>query len=344
MVRSTELLAMETTAEQRSFVGCYLLRSLDPAHPRSTYVGFTVNPLRRVRQHNGEIQGGARRTKKKRPWAFVALVDGFASQVEALQFEWAWQHPGRSLAVREANGGRRRARTGWKAHLECAETMLGIDKWSHLVLRVVDADATPPPRTAFFASARVSRGPVDAWPPAVAAARAATAAARPAADRGDRPCAVCGAPAADARSGAVLSCERCDAPVHLVCLAAHSLAGDGALVPPRGACPVCDHETDWTLVVRQAKRSLREAAARPPAPPPPPADDAENRPAGDDDAVLDLCEHRPFFDDDAALFSDDDAAPDARSPPPPPAAARSDDDDDDAVLDLCSPSPPRRAR
>ena len=48
----------------RPFCGCYLLRSCDPAHPRSSYIGFTVNPLRRVRQHNGEIQGGARRTRR----------------------------------------------------------------------------------------------------------------------------------------------------------------------------------------------------------------------------------------------------------------------------------------
>ncbi|KAJ1460773.1 hypothetical protein M885DRAFT_408940, partial [Pelagophyceae sp. CCMP2097] len=81
---------------------CYLLRSANSAHPRSTYIGFTVHPLRRLRQHNGFIQGGARRTTQKRPWVFVAVVAGFQSQVEALQFEWAWQHPGKSLVVREA--------------------------------------------------------------------------------------------------------------------------------------------------------------------------------------------------------------------------------------------------
>ena len=153
----------------RPFCGCYLLRSCDPAHPRSSYIGFTVNPLRRVRQHNGEIQGGARRTRRHRPWEAVALVDGFASQVEALQFEWAWQHPEKSLAVRGALDGKRKARTGWKSRLALLEVMCdGVDAWRGVQVRVC-IDALP--ETAFWRSPRVSVGALDAWPPAVAASR-----------------------------------------------------------------------------------------------------------------------------------------------------------------------------
>ncbi|PWA50218.1 hypothetical protein CTI12_AA475080 [Artemisia annua] len=32
------------------------------------FLGFTVNPRRRIRQHNGELCSGATRTKKKHPW------------------------------------------------------------------------------------------------------------------------------------------------------------------------------------------------------------------------------------------------------------------------------------
>ena len=185
----------------RPFCGCYLLRSCDPAHPRSSYIGFTVNPLRRVRQHNGEIQGGARRTRRHRPWEAVALVDGFASQVEALQFEWAWQHPEKSLAVRGALDGKRKARTGWKSRLALLEVMCdGVDAWRGVQVRVCIEDALPD--SDFWRSPRVSVGALDAWPPAVAASRV-VARRRVVDEVAD--CAACGQPCAPTTTGAFVA-------------------------------------------------------------------------------------------------------------------------------------------
>jgi len=67
---------------------CYMLASVDG---RKTYVGATVNPDRRLRQHNGEICGGARATKG-RSWKRQFLVGGFVDERAALRFEWRWKY------------------------------------------------------------------------------------------------------------------------------------------------------------------------------------------------------------------------------------------------------------
>ena len=65
-----------------------------------SYVGSTLNFPRRLRQHNGEIKGGAKRTRK-RVWVLHTLIEGFTSRTEALRFEWALQHPRRSLRYKQ---------------------------------------------------------------------------------------------------------------------------------------------------------------------------------------------------------------------------------------------------
>ena len=83
---------------------CYLLRSMKPAARGKTYIGYTVSPWRRLRQHNGEVKGGARKTRFSRPWEMIGFVHGFSSQIAALQFEWAWQHPTKSRFLKGALG------------------------------------------------------------------------------------------------------------------------------------------------------------------------------------------------------------------------------------------------
>ena len=56
-----------------------------------TYVGFSTNVDRRLRQHNGELVGGARATKGSE-WTRLCVVTGFPTQQSALQFEWKWKH------------------------------------------------------------------------------------------------------------------------------------------------------------------------------------------------------------------------------------------------------------
>lgn len=76
---------------------CYLLES-EISNP--TYVGFTVNPKRRIRQHNGELAGGAKATTKCRPYRMICHISGFKTKRHALQFEWALKHCAASKMIK----------------------------------------------------------------------------------------------------------------------------------------------------------------------------------------------------------------------------------------------------
>jgi predicted GIY-YIG superfamily endonuclease len=56
-----------------------------------TYVGATLDPARRLQQHNGQLSGGASATHG-RQWSRVCVVSGFPTERSALQFEWAWKY------------------------------------------------------------------------------------------------------------------------------------------------------------------------------------------------------------------------------------------------------------
>ena len=71
---------------------CYLLTSTNPKFKQRTYVGITNNINRRLRQHNGELVGGAKATRVGKPWKIWMTVEGFPTHISSLQFEWMWKH------------------------------------------------------------------------------------------------------------------------------------------------------------------------------------------------------------------------------------------------------------
>lgn len=78
---------------------CYLLVSSEG----QTYIGATVNPERRLRQHNKEISGGAKATGIKvaegQTWSRFCLISGFPDNHAALQFEWRWKSLSRKKSL-----------------------------------------------------------------------------------------------------------------------------------------------------------------------------------------------------------------------------------------------------
>lgn len=76
---------------------CYILSLV--GNDRVTYIGYTINILRRLRQHNGELVGGARFTTRHGPakgmmWRVVALVTApDLDHRRGLSLEWHIKNP-----------------------------------------------------------------------------------------------------------------------------------------------------------------------------------------------------------------------------------------------------------
>lgn len=104
---------------------CYILRNTDNKDKNRTYNGFTNNPAKRIRQHNQEIKGGAKYTKKygNKTWEIYVLVTGFPTSQNALQCEWRIKHP---------DNKRKRCGKyiGPKGRIKGLNEVLQLDKWT----------------------------------------------------------------------------------------------------------------------------------------------------------------------------------------------------------------------
>eukprot|EP00243_Klebsormidium_subtile_P012595 TRINITY_DN7754_c0_g4_i1.p1 TRINITY_DN7754_c0_g4~~TRINITY_DN7754_c0_g4_i1.p1 ORF type:complete len:209 (+),score=1.85 TRINITY_DN7754_c0_g4_i1:353-979(+) len=133
-----ELLEMAGFMPAR-FWACYMLQRTDVDCPgRRIYIGYTHNPTRRLRCHNGEITGGPASTAAMRPLQFVVIIYGFATQQQATRFERVWQSPRRySAPVRHAVSRlTHRQRSGVSGKLRILAIMLNLPEWARLPLTV----------------------------------------------------------------------------------------------------------------------------------------------------------------------------------------------------------------
>lgn len=105
---------------------CYILRNHDEKDKNRTYNGYTVNPRRRIRQHNGEIAGGAKYTKiyGNQSWEIFVLMKGFPDHHNALQCEWRIKHPDNKRRLNQKYRGP-------KGRVKGLCQVLSLDKWTN---------------------------------------------------------------------------------------------------------------------------------------------------------------------------------------------------------------------
>lgn len=87
---------------------CYMLYTEEG----QTYIGATVDPDRRLRQHNKEISGGARatgmRVEQGLTWKRACYITNIPEWRSALQIEWRWKQLGRTQCKHIKNPIQRR--------------------------------------------------------------------------------------------------------------------------------------------------------------------------------------------------------------------------------------------
>ncbi|KAI9091307.1 hypothetical protein DFS34DRAFT_330705 [Phlyctochytrium arcticum] len=249
------------------FYGCYLLSSEKPGC-RNTYVGSTPDPMRRLRQHNGEIQGGAKKTERNRPWLMVAVVHGFPNKYAALQFEWAWQKPHLSRHFRVAYPGAyvgARSESTITAKLRVLLDMLLVDPWQRWPLSVY---FTKKDISASFASlpskppahVKVEYGPLSK----LASKNDEDSIALP----DERDCLVCFKRIEMGNLTEWLTCPNSDCQMvsHLYCLSQRFLETEcqddredgGQLLPVMGECPLCLDHIKWGDMIRSMSSRLAQ--------------------------------------------------------------------------------------
>ncbi|XP_044303752.1 structure-specific endonuclease subunit SLX1 [Varanus komodoensis] len=242
--------------EVRGFFGVYLLYCTNPRYQGRVYVGFTVNPERRIDQHNaGKRHGGAWKTSGRGPWEMVLIVHGFPSDVAALRFEWAWQHPHSSRRLTHVTRRTSRERQ-FDFHLRVLAHMLRAAPWCRLPLTIrwlkqeycrdFPAGLEPPLHMPVaFGQVRAVKE-AKGVKPALSEKQVATS----------QHCCICLKTFQDGDDDTPLHCFHpgCAMAAHIICLSQVFLEKEPhQLLPIEGQCPGCKNIVLWGDLIRHHK-------------------------------------------------------------------------------------------
>ncbi|XP_018323482.1 structure-specific endonuclease subunit slx1 [Agrilus planipennis] len=239
-----------------SFYGVYLLYCLNPQYKGRTYIGYTVDPNRRIKQHNkGKYAGGARRTSNRGPWSMVLIIYGFPNDISALRFEWAWQHPSRSRRLHHVASKKSKERV-FDYCLRILAEMLRTGPWNRLPLTVrwlnedfakqFPEDKPPPFHMPICYGPVISKKVTETKETTDSVISKDSCIEK----ANNIICFICH----QIIDGKRLTCvnPECDLVSHIICLSKLFLE-PGQYVPVKGMCPKCDGVFLWGDIIRKYK-------------------------------------------------------------------------------------------
>ncbi|XP_074642292.1 structure-specific endonuclease subunit slx1-like [Tubulanus polymorphus] len=242
---------MSNDSEIEDFYGCYLLYCTNPKYKGHTYIGYTVNPNRRIQQHNKGVKaGGAKRTSSKGPWDMVLIIHGFPNDVSALRFEWAWQNPLKSRRLKilpTISKKKKESRFEYRFRVAC--NMLRTAPWNRLPLtfrwlkpeyKIEFNPLCAPPYHMALAYGLVKTKKVDKPVDEDETARVLMR------------CKIC---KRKIKHDDGLKCIHfnCSMHAHIACLAKHFLGDSQHIIPLNGECPTCRKTMLWGDLIRYKK-------------------------------------------------------------------------------------------
>ncbi|XP_043261973.1 structure-specific endonuclease subunit slx1 [Colletes gigas] len=234
---------MDDTKVIEHFFGVYLLYCTNPKYKGRTYIGYTVDPRRRIKQHNaGKEHNGAWKTSNKGPWEMILVVHGFPNSTSALRFEWAWQHPHVSRRLKHVPKKKSNQKKFEFCLLVLTE-MLKVGPWCRLPLTVRWLDYE------FFNeySGHIS-APMHM---PTCYGKVISRKVKKTDDRNESSmfCFIC---SLSLKKKELVSCIKPSCPLvaHLICLA-DIFCKNSMILPIEGTCPVCNTNVLWGDLIRK---------------------------------------------------------------------------------------------
>ncbi|KAK6726876.1 hypothetical protein RB195_004897 [Necator americanus] len=246
---------IQTVPNEFFGVYCLISRSQLKHYKNRCYIGYTVDPNRRIQQHNGgREKGGAKKTDNRGPWDMVCIIHGFPNSVAALRFEWAWQNPEKSRVIKDLALKKSRKETPFAYRLRIACHLMNSRPWNRFALTfrwLLPIEELPFPEENLPPKHVPKKyGLIEKSTSEVPAEKNGYV------EKGE--CRLCGEEIE--RLNQFVRCPAfvCSAHFHAKCLSSHGLGGERyQLYPLDGNCPRCGRRYLWGDVIRDQRMVIR---------------------------------------------------------------------------------------